>query len=107
MPVGVLGLGLTKGKLKELDHQYAMEQNEDTTNISCKAKSMMSSSSVWKPRSKTETPEERLERKKAIKEYRRVSSALSRIRAGVGLGRLWIYHEWAVLEAKRLTLKIS
>ena len=71
MPVGVLGIGLTQGKLKELDRQYAVEHTED--NISCKAKSMMSSSSIWRPRNKTETPEERLERKKNIKEYRRVS----------------------------------
>lgn len=64
IPVDVLGKGLTKHALKTLDDQYAVEHNVPTKSIM---------SGVTSIRSKTETSDERRDRKKLVKEYRRVS----------------------------------
>lgn len=71
MPVGVLGKGLTKHALKELDDKYAEEHNVPTSRV----RSIMTG--VTSVRSKTETTEERKDRKKIVKEYRRVSLNLN------------------------------
>ncbi|OXA63705.1 protein LTV1 homolog [Folsomia candida] len=62
IPVDVLGKGLTKHALKTLDDQYAVEHNVPTKSIM---------SGVTSIRSKTETSDERRDRKKLVKEYRR------------------------------------
>ena len=62
MPVGVLGKGLTKSNLKDLDSKYEEEHGAPT-------RSLITVTSI---RNKDETPEEKLERKKLVKEIRRV-----------------------------------
>jgi len=72
MPIGVLGSGLTAGNLKELNNQYTAEDSEIGGHADMKSVGSMASS-IWLPRPKVETPEERVDRKLRVKEYKRVS----------------------------------
>jgi protein LTV1 len=72
IPVGVLGKGLTKQNLKELDTAYDIETGQRSNN---RARSTLTGATSI--RTKDETPEERRERKKLVKEYRKVNDVLS------------------------------
>jgi len=79
MPLGVLGVGLTKDKLRELDKEYEASRraegsaDEDDFQIPSKTngRSIVTASGISSVRGKNETPEERHERKQMVKEYRR------------------------------------
>jgi len=67
MPIDVLGKGgLTKQNLKQLNNEY----DNDRANSGVATRSMISGATSI--RTKDETPEERRERKRLVKEYRKV-----------------------------------